>query len=138
MSASGWPDSKGEVMMENPVKKRKSKGKSPTSRATEILRKEGFTFGIVERKVPYQFISQDFLGFADLIYLTKASIVAVQVTTGSNHAARRTKILAEPRALAWIKSGGLIEIWSFALQGGSGKAKRWVLRKEEIVEGDFA
>ncbi len=120
-----------------------AKKKSPTARALEQLRKDGYTAQVVERWNPFAKRRVDLFGFCDLIYLTAAdkdwygNIVAVQVTTGTNHAARRTKTLAEPRALKWIQSGGLIEIWSYTLAGPRGKAKVWTLRKEELVAEDF-
>lgn len=122
------------------TKKPRKKSVSPTQRALKELRDKGFTAWIVESTIPKTFIKRDFMGFADIIYLTASSIVALQVTSneGGNHAARRTKIIAEPRALQWLKAGGLIELWSFAKQGPRGEAKTWVLRKEELVASDFS
>lgn len=126
----------------------KTKKKSPTARALEQLRKEGYVAAVTEKWNQFAKIRQDLFGFIDLIYLTGGnraarltdfggSIVAVQVTTGTNHAARRSKTLKEPRALKWLQSGGLIEIWSFTKAGARGKAKNWVCRKEELVADDF-
>lgn len=94
----------------------------------------GFHAWVVESVIPRTFIKRDFMGWADIIYLTGKAIVGVQVTTGSHHANRLDKILAEPRALAWLQSGGLIEVWSYVRYTDS---KEWLLRKEEIVEEDF-
>ena len=116
--------------------KRKS-SKSPTQRALAELKKLGYLTAIVERWNPYAKIRQDLWGWCDILYLTDSSIVGLQITSGANHAARREKILAEPRALAWIKAGGIVEVWSVAKQGARGEAKAWVIRKEEIVEADF-
>lgn len=115
----------------------KKRTKSPTARALEALRKQGFYAWVVESKIPKTFISRDFMGWADIIYLTQTNIVGVQVTSGANHAARRSKILAEPRALAWLQAGGLIEVHSWSKQGARGQVKAWVCRKEEIVAADF-
>jgi hypothetical protein len=117
--------------------KPKTRAKSPTARALADLRKDGRIAAIVERWNQWAKVRQDLFGFADILYLTEGSIVALQVTSATNHAARRTKILVEPNALAWLKAGGLIELWSFAKQGPRGKVKKWVCRKEEIVEADF-
>ena len=73
----------------------------------------------------------------DIIYLSETSIVGVQVTTASNLAARRTKILAEPRALAWVKAGGILELWGVAKRGARGQRKTWAITKEEIVAEEF-
>jgi hypothetical protein len=64
------------------------------------------------------------------------NIIGIQVTAGggskgeSNSNARRLKILAEPRALLWIKSGALCELWNYNSDG--------ILQREEIVAEDFA
>ena len=118
------------------IKKKKPRQKSPTARTLEHLRELGYVCGSVEQTIPRTFIKRDFLGWCDLIYLS-SSIIGVQITDASNHAHRREKILAEPRARAWLKAGGLIEIWSWAKQGPRGQGKRWTLRKEELVEADF-
>lgn len=138
--------------MDSASVKKKSKAKLPTARALEMLRKEGYVSDIVERhnafagppgmKCPVCHKNKvgsknDFLGFADIVYCTGSSIVALQVTDGTHHSKRVAKILAEPRALAWLQSGGLIEVWSFMKQGLAGKPKRWVCRKQEVVMEDF-
>ena len=120
------------------AKAKKKKRKSPTARSLEQLRKDGYTAEVVERSLPHFFVSKDFFGFADIIYVTGASIVALQVTAGTHHSHRKIKILAEPRALLWLKAGGLIEIHTWNEQGPRGEDKKWVCRKEEIIESDFA
>lgn len=117
---------------------KKPRRKTPTARALEDIRKQGFTAEVVERRLPKCFITKDFFGFADIIYCTGLSIVALQVTGGTNHATRRAKIIAEPRARVWLNAGGLIELWTYNKQGARGEEKKWVCRKEEIVVGDFA
>lgn len=107
---------------------------TPTARAMQDARELGFVAEKVEQKIPKTFITRDFAGFADLIlFRPGVGIIAVQVTSGSNHAARRTKIAAEPRAATWLESGGRVEIWSYAKQGARGQQKRWTLRREEIT-----
>lgn len=66
--------------------------------------------------------------WADGTIWVKGTIVAVQVTSGSNHAARRTKILAEPRAKLWCDCGGVVEVWSYTKR----KTGRYELRVEEV------
>ena len=111
---------------------------TPTQRALAELRKLGATAAIVERWNAFAKLRQDLFGFVDVLAIVGGNIVAVQVTSGANHAARRSKILAEPRALAWLKAGGLIEIWSTSKKGAKGKRKLWKIRKEPIVLEDFA
>ncbi len=124
-----------------PCKKAK-KATSMMKRARAELDRLGFVNDVVERRIPHSFVTKDFLGFADIIYVTSGSygsIVALQVTTntGGHHAKHKEKIIAEPRALAWLQAGGLVELWSFAKQGPRGEAKTWKIRKEEIVQSDF-
>lgn len=110
---------------------------TPTQRALAELRKQGHVAAITERWNPHAKIRQDLFGFCDILYLTGAAIVALQVTSGANHAARRAKILAEPLARTWLRSGGIIELWSFSKTGARGKRKLWTVRKEEIVLADI-
>jgi len=64
------------------------------------------------------------------------AILAIQATGGQGgvHAARRAKILAEPRAKAWVDAGGQLEIWSWSKRGSAGKRKIWQLRVETYDE----
>jgi len=117
--------------------KKKPKKKSPTARALEQLRKDGYPAGIVEKWNQWAKVRQDLFGFIDIIYLTPSNAVALQVTVGDRHADHKKKILAEPRALTWLKTGNIIELWSYALQGAKGKVKKYVCRKEELVLSDF-
>lgn len=117
---------------------------TPTARCLKELRDQGYDAEVVERRLPRCFVTKDLFGFADIIYIVppfvgpwKGNIVLVQVTSGPHHAARKAKILAEPRAIRWIKAGGLIELWSYSKKGAKGKRKLWECRKEQIVETDF-
>jgi hypothetical protein len=110
---------------------------TPTARCLTDLRKLGATCAVVERWNQWAKKRIDLFNFADLLAIVGRSIVALQVTTGANHSARKAKILAEPKALAWVKAGGLIELWSYSKMGARGKRKVWTVRKEEIIETDF-
>lgn len=85
----------------------------------------------MERWNPHARIRQDLFGFVDLVVLDGGrGPLAVQATSGSNHAARVAKIQDECReaALAWLECGGRIEVWSWR-KNASG---RWVLRAEDV------
>jgi hypothetical protein len=89
---------------------------------------------VVERFNRFANRRQDLLGCIDILALYPGvGIVGVQVTSGANHAARRTKSLAEPRLRTWLESGGRFEVWSYSKRGGRSHAKRWTLRREEIT-----
>lgn len=63
------------------------------------------------------------------------AILAIQATaSAAHHAHRRAKIIAEPRAKAWVDAGGRLELWSWSKRGDRGKAKRWAVRVETYAE----
>ena len=125
---------------------------TPTQRSTHYLRDNGFIVCRVEQRLhmpksPFP-ITKDAFGFGDLLaayaapdivspYFDAADpkpsmIVLVQVTSGSNHNARKEKIAAEPLAAKWKKAGGMILLHSWAKRGPRGKKKRWTLREEVL------
>lgn len=106
---------------------------SPTQRSLKELKKLGFTAGITEKWNPHAHIRQDLFGCLDLVAMRPGvGIVGIQACAGASHAARRTKMLAEPRLRTWLESGGRAEVWSWAKQGARGKRKVWTLRRDEI------
>lgn len=127
-----------------PAKRRK--GKSPTQRTLEELRKRGSTAQVVERWNQHARVRVDLFGVIDLVEIRsslhgqKAGIVGIQACAGASHAARRTKILSEPRARQWVDAGGRLELWSWsqrvAYTKNGSKAARpaWTLRVETYAE----
>jgi hypothetical protein len=107
---------------------------SPTQRALAECKRRGWTCQVVERWNPYARKSIDLFGVIDIVAITPNGILGIQVTSGTNHAGRRQKIIAEPRAADWTYAGGLFELWSFAKRGDRGKRKLWVLRAESFAE----
>ena len=113
-------------------------GVTPTARTLAELRRRNWkAHGVVEQVVPRTFIKRDFLGVIDLIAVTPDGILGVQVTSGTNHAARRTKALAEQRLQLWLEAGGRFAIWSWSKRGAAGKRKQWALREEAITLAMF-
>jgi hypothetical protein len=110
---------------------------SPTQRCLADLKRLGAVCQVVERFCHFSKRRIDLFGFIDLLAMIGPNLIAIQVTSGSNHAARRTKLLADPRSKAWLETGNLIEIWSYSKRGDRGKRKTWQCRKEEIVAADF-
>ena len=105
---------------------------SPTKRTIDELEKRGYVVDIAERRISRK-VTKDLFGFIDIVALwphpfTRHTI-GVQATDGSHHSKRRRKIIAEPRARAWIKAGGRIEVWSWR-ENAKGV---WVPRVEEIT-----
>ena len=68
----------------------------------------------------------DFYGFGDVFAFDREREYIVQITTASNHAARKKKILANVNAERWLaKKSRQIEIWSWKKRG-----REWLYRVE--------
>ncbi len=108
---------------------------SPTQRSLQYCRKNGWTAGVVEKWNQWAKIRQDLFGCIDMIVIDdlEQGPLAVQATSGSGHAARRKKSLAEPRLKLWLESPARFEIWSWSQKGPKGKRKLWTLRREPII-----
>ena len=104
---------------------------TPTQRSRDWLKKRGTESQIVERWNSFAKVRQDLFGFCDIVAL-ESRIVAIQVTSGTNVAARVNKIIDEPRARAWLASGGLIEVHGWRKTGKAGKRKLWNLRRVAV------
>lgn len=146
-SRCGRPES--PTCCEAPPKAKRKKSTSPTARTLAELRKRGWTAQVVEQHLPFPKpfgTKRDLFGVIDIVAIApselrldgkRMAIVGIQATsglTGGNHAARRAKILAEPRANQWVAAGGRLELWSWSKRGDRGKAKRWTLRVETYQE----
>ena len=108
---------------------------STMERTLALLRKEGWTLAIVEKWLAAIQIRQDMFGFADVVAIGESlGIMAVQVCADSGRAAHRTKILAEKRALTWLRAGGRILLISWGKHGPRGGRKVWEAYREEITE----
>lgn len=102
---------------------------SPTSRTLAELRRAGSIAGVVERWNAHQRIRQDLFGFLDLVAIRPdvVGVLGIQATSGSNGAGRVAKILAEPRALVWVRAGNGLQVWSWR-QVQIGRRRRWSAR----------
>ena len=112
---------------------------SPTARTLKYLRDEGWEAQVVERWCQFSRRRKDLFNFIDVVAIKHGRIMGVQATSGSNHAGHKAKILAEERALGWLKAGGSIMLitWSKRKLKPGGKAVRWTPRIEMIEEGMF-
>ena len=108
---------------------------SPTQRSLEFCRKQGWIAGVVETWNPHARIRQDLFGCIDIIVIDdlEQGPLAVQATSGTGHAARRKKSVAEPRLKLWLEAPARFEIWSWSKKGPRGKRKVWTLRREPIT-----
>lgn len=150
--ADAFEDARMEELATIPLepKAKRRKAKSPTQRTLDELRKRGWTAQVVERPWnKFSKVTLDLFGVIDLVAIvpctasggvSNGAILGIQATSGSNHASRRTKILAEPRAKEWVDAGGRLELWTWsqrvAYKANGSKAMRpaWTLRVETYAE----
>lgn len=126
-----------EAEATTPRKKRKS-STSPTQRTLAEFKKLGYPAQVVERWNQYARVRVDLFGVIDVVaiatsYSGPGAILGVQACSGTDHAKRRAKILAENRARLWVEAGGRLELWSWSKRGDRGKRKTWTLRVEEFT-----
>jgi hypothetical protein len=76
---------------------------------------------------------KDLFGFVDVLAVKDGNTLAIQATTGSNHADRVKKVKASPLLPAVLAAGWIVEVWSWTLAGPKGERKLWFCRKEAIV-----
>ncbi len=110
-------------------------GDSPTTRSLDRLKKRGWTSGIVERRCG-KYVTVDLWGFVDIVAMKQGEIpVLIQTTTGSNIAARRTKIYASDLAADALQSGFRIVLhgWRQLKVKRGGKKVVWTLKEEEVT-----
>lgn len=87
------------------------------------LRRNGWVCDVVERRVPGQFVTHDFLGLLDIVAVRESQTLGVQATSASNVAARVKKLSASPNLVTVQRAGWQVEVW-----GWRKKDLRWVLR----------
>ena len=105
---------------------------SPTARSLALLRELGYTAKVVEHWNPYAKIRQDLFGVDILALKPGEPVLVVQATTGSNHAARRTKLDGAGFIALWEGAGAQLEVWSWTKQGPKGQRKTWTVRREAL------
>jgi len=93
------------------------------------LRAQGWTVGVVEQRIPNTNITRDLYGFIDLLAIRGDETLAVQVTSGSNMAARVRKI-TEHANLAAVRAAG----WRIHVHGWrKNSAGAWTLREVDLT-----
>ena len=104
----------------------------PTARSLKLLRDRGYRCAVVEKWNPHARIKQDLFGFIDILAIKGGETLAVQATSGSNVAARLTKI-AEADATKDVLAAG----WTIKVHGWRKIAKsgRWECREVDAIAG---
>jgi hypothetical protein len=96
---------------------------SPMQLSLRELRKHGWTCDVVERRVPGQFVTHDFLGLVDIIAVRESATLGVQCTSASNVSAHVKKLAASPHLATVLGAGWGVEVWGWRKKEG-----RWILR----------
>jgi len=110
------------------------KSTSPAQRTLAKLRKEGWLCAITEKWNQYAKVRQVLFGFIDVIAIRGDEMLAIQTTSGSNVAARISKIRALPSAAEWLKGSSRRSIvHGWAKRGGRGERKLWSCRQVEVL-----
>jgi len=81
-----------ELPIAAPIK-RKPKGKSPTARSLEHLRKLGYIADVTERWIPKINVRKDLFGFIDILAINDTEVLAVQATGEQNSGNVSTRVL---------------------------------------------
>lgn len=102
---------------------------SPTVRTLKYYKDLGWPVCVTEKWNPWAGIRQDLFGFIDLVTLSATDIIAVQTTSGANHAARINKILCNVNAFHWLRAGGKIVVMSWRKKANG----RYDRREEELT-----
>lgn len=116
-----------QVEQEKPKKK---KGKSPTQRSLEYLRKAGYLPAVVEKWNPHAGIRQDLYGFIDVVAIRRDETLAVQACSGAGgDPAERVRKISEHPNVARVREANwriMVHAWRKNAQG------RWVLREIDV------
>jgi len=95
--------------------------KIPTDTWTlQLCLERGWLADLAERRLGRGRISRDYLGFADIIAITReAEPIAIQHTSnsGGNMSARRKKVLASLQAADWARRGGRVLLIAWNANG---------------------
>ncbi len=103
---------------------------SPTQRSLKHLRELGYVVAVTEKWNPHARVRQDLFGFIDMLAIKDGQTLAIQTTSASAFAARKTKIQCNEN-LPMVLSAG----WKVIVHGWRKNSKKqWVLREELISE----
>lgn len=96
-----------------------------SARTQKLLREQGLISDTVERWITFGMrrgVRKDFCGFADIIAFGGGRILAVQVCHQNGIKKHMATILANDRALEWVRSGGelLLIAWR-KIKGEAGR-----------------
>jgi predicted RecB family endonuclease len=100
---------------------------TPSARALTDLRKEGWTPWVVEATIRH--FKRDLFNCIDILAIRDGTTLAVQVTAGSAHANRATKVRSSEYLPLMLGAGWRVEVWSYRKAANG----RYVRRVEQIL-----
>lgn len=100
---------------------------SPTTRTLALLRKQGYTAGVVEKWNSHAKIRQDLFGILDIVAVGNGETIGVQCTSYPNVSARVNKIEAS-EAISELRKAG----WRILVHGWRKPKHRWEVREVEL------
>ena len=99
---------------------------TPTARALKELRAEGWVPWVVEATV--HTFKRDLFNCIDVLAIKDKVTLAIQVTSGNNHAARVHKVRDNQYLPIMLEVGWQVEVWSYRKNA----VGRYVGRREQI------
>lgn len=118
---------------------------TPTQRTLKYLRDLGYRAEVVEKFNSHTKRRNDLFGFGDVLAIKPGCTVLVQVTSGSNGAARVRKIVEErtEEARDWLAAGNEIEVhaWrklaAYRKDGTRAKRDQWDVKLTGLTLGEL-
>lgn len=110
---------------------------SPSARSLQELRRQGYIGQSVEKRIPYSFITQDYIHCIDIIAFRENEVIGVQATTTTHITHRFNKALTVPELVGWLKAGCKFQVWGWSKKGPRGKKKHWTLTQRNLYLSDF-
>jgi len=103
---------------------------SPTQRSLDLLRKDGYLAGVVEKWIPQTRRRKDLFGFIDIMCVKEGETLAVQATSYAGVPARVKKIYEEcgDALIDVLAAGWTVEVWGWKKKK-VGKTNRWSVRR---------
>src|SRR5262249_50858599 len=101
-------------------------------RCLALLRREGFSAAVVERRLPRCFVTLDAFGLFYLLAVRIDVRGGVQATSGTNHASRFRKLVRGPVLRTWLAAGNRAEVWSWTK-----RRRGWTCRRQRLDAADL-
>lgn len=101
---------------------------SHNARVLKSLRDDGYFAQVVERWDSFSRKKHDLFGIIDVLAIGNCETLAIQVTSRSNGASRRTKMQAAPELQSMVDAGWRVQLWLF-----DKPTTRWRKKVEDVT-----